>query len=121
MVLNFSVKRICVGPQIRKVFEDPEFEKTLNTLELRAWHVFKQICSNFLENIKSISYQKGVAELLAAYKEMGCRMSLKMHFLHSHLDFFPENLGAVSDEQSERFHQDIQAIEERYKGFGMRV
>ena len=47
---------------------------------------------------------------------MGCRMSFKMHFLHSHLGFFPENLGAVSDEQSERFHQDIQAIEERYKG-----
>ena len=42
-------------------------------------------------------------------------MSLKMHFLHSHLEFFPENLGAVSDEQGERFHQDIQAME-RYKG-----
>ena len=67
-------------------------------------------------NVKSNSYQEGVAELLAAYKEMGCRMSLKMHFLHSHLDFFPENLGAVSDEQGERFHQDIQAMEERYKG-----
>ena len=55
-------------------------------------------------------------ELLAAYKEMGCRMSLKMLFRHSHLEFFPENLGAVSDEQGERFHQDIQAMEERYRG-----
>ena len=107
---------IFVGPQIRKVFEGPEFEKTLNTLELRAWHAFRWICSNFLGNVKSNSYQEGVAELLAAYKEMGCRMSLKMHFLHSHLDFFPENLGSVSDEQGERFHQDIQAMEERYKG-----
>ena len=52
---------------------------------------------------------------------MGCRMSLKMHFLHSHLDLFPENLGAVSDEQGERLHQDIQAMEERYKEFGLRV
>ena len=25
-------------------------------------------------------------------------MSEKIHFLHSHLDFFPENGGAVSDE-----------------------
>ena len=107
---------IFVGPQIWKVFEDPECEKTLNTLELRAWHAFKWICSNFFGNVKSNSYQEGVAELLAAYKEMGCRMSLKMHFLHSHFDFFPENLGAVSDEQGERFHQDIQAMEERYKG-----
>jgi DNA-binding ferritin-like protein len=32
-------------------------------------------------------------------------MSLKVHFLHSHLDFFPENLGEVSDEQGERFQQ----------------
>ena len=71
---------IFVGPQIREVFKDPEFEKTLNTLELRAWHAFKWICSNFLGNFKSNSYREGVAELLAACKEMGCRMSLKMHF-----------------------------------------
>ena len=112
---------IFAGPQIWEVFEDPEFEKTLNTLELRAWHAFKWICSDFMENFKSSSYQEGVAELLAAYKEMGCHMSVKMHFLHSHLEFFPENLGAVSDEQGERFHQDIQAMEERYKEFGMKV
>jgi hypothetical protein len=37
---------------------------------------------------------------------MGCNMSLKIHFLESHLDFFPENLGEVSDEHGERFHQD---------------
>ena len=48
---------------------------------------------------------------------MGYRMSLKVHFLHSHLDFFPTNLGAVSDEQGEQFHQDIQAMEARYHGF----
>lgn len=47
---------------------------------------------------------------------MGCRMSLKIHFLHSHLNYFPENLGAVSDEQGERFHQDIKKIEKRYQG-----
>ncbi|GBP63734.1 hypothetical protein EVAR_8731_1 [Eumeta japonica] len=28
-------------------------------------------------------------------------MSLKIHFLDSDLDFFPANLGAVSDEHSE--------------------
>ena len=44
-------------------------------------------------------------------------MSLKIHFLHSHLDFFPENLGDVSDEHGERFHQKIKTIEQRYQGF----
>lgn len=43
-------------------------------------------------------------------------MSLKMHFLDSHFAFFPKNLGAVSDEQGERFHQDIQTMEKRYQG-----
>ena len=43
-------------------------------------------------------------------------MSLKMHFLHCHLDFFLSNLGEVSDEQGERFHQDISVIEGRYQG-----
>jgi hypothetical protein len=43
-------------------------------------------------------------------------MSLKVHFLGSHLDFFPENLGAVSDEHRERFHQDIYNMEKQYQG-----
>ncbi|UYV73140.1 hypothetical protein LAZ67_10001940 [Cordylochernes scorpioides] len=43
-------------------------------------------------------------------------MSLKIHLLHSHLDFFPDNLGAVSDEHVERFHQDISSMEKRYQG-----
>ncbi|GFW68345.1 uncharacterized protein TNCV_2263341 [Trichonephila clavipes] len=43
-------------------------------------------------------------------------MSVKVHFLHSHLDYFSENLGAVSEEQGERFHQDIKEMERRYQG-----
>lgn len=44
-------------------------------------------------------------------------MSLKIHFLDSHLKFFPDNLGDVSDEHGERFHQQIKTIERRYQGF----
>ena len=32
------------------------------------------------------------------------------------LGFFPENLGEVSNEHGERFHQDIMAVEKRYQG-----
>ena len=42
-------------------------------------------------------------------------MSLKTHFLHLHLDFFPEDCGAVSDENGERFHQDVSSMEKRYQ------
>ena len=44
-------------------------------------------------------------------------MSLKIHFPESRLDIFsPENLGEVSDEHGERFHQDIMAKEKWYQG-----
>ncbi|CAH1114358.1 unnamed protein product [Psylliodes chrysocephalus] len=48
---------------------------------------------------------------------MGINMSLKINFLHSHLDFFPENLGEVSDEHGERFHQDLKFFEQNYQGY----
>ncbi|KAF2361910.1 hypothetical protein FHG87_007339, partial [Trinorchestia longiramus] len=54
--------------------------------------------------------------MLQFCEDMGCRMSLKIHFLHSHLNFFPPNLGAVSNENGERFHQDITEMESNYQG-----
>ena len=38
------------------------------------------------------------------------------HFLSSHLDFFGENCGSVSDEHGESFHQDIATMETDTKG-----
>ena len=75
------------------------FDKTLNEIELAARKSFKQVCSNFLG-------------LLRNYHKMGCKISLRIHLLHSHLPFFHENLGAVLDEHGERFQQDIAVIEE---------
>lgn len=54
--------------------------------------------------------------MLQNFQRLGCNMSLKVHFLFSHLNYFPENLGAVSEEQGERFHQDIKEMERRYQG-----
>ena len=47
---------------------------------------------------------------------MVCNTSLQIHFLNSHLDFFPLNLGAASDEHGKGFHQDISTMEKRYAG-----
>jgi len=43
-------------------------------------------------------------------------MSLKIHFLHSHLEFFEEKCGAMSDENGQSFYQDISSIGKRYQG-----
>ncbi|GBL76077.1 hypothetical protein AVEN_234381-1 [Araneus ventricosus] len=50
------------------------------------------------------------------YKTMEYNMSLEIHFLHSHLEFYPENLGSVSDEDGEQFLQAISNMGARYQG-----
>jgi hypothetical protein len=49
--------------------------------------------------------------MLEKFIALGCAMSL-----NAHLDYFPENLGTVSEEHGERFHQDINEMETRYNG-----
>ena len=107
---------IFVGPQIREVLKDTDFEELLNLKELRAWEAFKSVCSWVLGNTRVPDYQACIEKLLKSYEDMESRMPLKIHFLHSHLNFFPPNLGAVSDEQGERFHQDITKMESNYQG-----
>jgi len=105
---------IFIGPQIRELMQDKQFDEDLNETERNAWLSFKRICKDFLGNHKTANYQYIVQDLLTSYKAVGCNMNLKIHFLESHLNFFSENLGEVSDEHGERFHQDIVAMEKRY-------
>ena len=104
------------GPQIRALVQDHEFITKMNEKEKSAWLSFKAVIKNFLGNKKADNYEILVARMLFAFRELGCNMSLKVHFLFSHLHRFPQNLGAVSDEQGERFHQDFKTMEERYQG-----
>jgi hypothetical protein len=55
----------------------------------------------FGKNHKTENYCDMVADIVQSYKAVGCNVSLKVHFLDSHIDFFPENLGAVNDEHRE--------------------
>ncbi|UYV66855.1 hypothetical protein LAZ67_4003110 [Cordylochernes scorpioides] len=107
---------IFVGPQIRELQQDGNFQNSLNEVEAAAWNSFRNVCKNFFGSVKVENYRDIVNDLLLSYKALGCNMSLKIHFLHSHLDFFPDNLGAVSDEHGERFHQAISSMEKRYQG-----
>ena len=79
---------IFVRPQIQQVLKDTDFEELLNLKEVRAWEAFKSVCSGFLGNTCVPDYQACIEKLLKSYEDMGSRMSLKIHFLHSHLNFF---------------------------------
>jgi len=104
------------GPQIRTLIKDENFAKVMNDIEKKAWTSFVAVVKNFLGNHKSPHYKKIVADMVQNFGEMQCNMSLKIHFLHSHLDVFPKVLGHYSEEQGERFHQDIKEMERRYQG-----
>ncbi|KAG8224343.1 hypothetical protein J437_LFUL004299 [Ladona fulva] len=42
-------------------------------------------------------------------------MSIKVHFLHSHLANFQKDTGVVSDEQGEQFCQDLNVMQACYQ------
>ena len=70
----------------------------------------------FLGNFKAPNYRELVDELLDSFQKLGCNLSVKVHLIYSHLDYFPENLGSMSEEQGERFYQDLKTMEKRYQG-----
>ena len=106
---------IFVGSQVKRLLKSDSFSEKLSAVERRARKSFVSAIEGFLENHKADNFRKIVEELLDAYEEMGSRMSLKLHVLHSHIDEFKDNMGDCSKEQGERFHQDVKLFEERYK------
>lgn len=80
-----------------------QFDESMNEVEKKAWKIFKCIVADFLGT---------TADLLEGYRALDELMSIKLHFLHSHLDYFPGNCCQLSEEQEERFHLDIKVIEE---------
>ena len=88
----------------------------MNPAELSAWTASTNVVKFFLGKTKASNYKELVKTLLTSLPQLGANMSIKLHFLRSHLACFPENLGDVSDQQGERFHQDISDMEVRYQG-----
>lgn len=109
-------EEIFVGLYTWKLLCDKYFMQTMNKTEKEAWLSCKDVIDKFLSNIKDPNYKHIVERMLKAFKAEGCKMNLKLHFQHSHVDYFSENLGAFSEGQRERFHQDIRDMERRYQG-----
>ncbi|XP_071052774.1 uncharacterized protein [Onthophagus taurus] len=104
------------GPKIRSLIKNQDFKNHMNQVESQAWSSFVLVVENFLGNHKAETHYELVDNMLKKFQKLGVNMSVKLHYLHSHLDKFPDNLGDYSEEQGERFHQDIKIMEERYKG-----
>ena len=104
------------GLQIRELIKDSMFDEALSKAELPAWQSLKSVVTNFLGNHHSAEYEKEIVKLQKSFRQFRAQMSVKLHFLWSHLDCFQKNCGDLSKEQSEYFHQDICIMEEQYQG-----
>ena len=76
----------------------------------------KTVITSFLGNKKNPNYESIVEEMIKHFQILGSNVSLKVHFLDSHLDYFLENLRAASEEQSERILKDTKEMEKRCQG-----
>jgi hypothetical protein len=65
------------------------------------------VSTNFLRNIRAENY-KELIEDMSLHHKFGCNMFLKIHMLHFHLDFFPDNCGMVSDTHGNVFIRKLQ-------------
>ena len=103
------------GPRIRKLMQDQIFTTRMTETERATWCSFVSVIREFLGNTKASNYGNLVDVMIQNFQALGARRSIKLHYLISHLGYSSENLGDVSDEQGERFRQDIRTTEERYQ------
>lgn len=66
-------------------------------------------------NYKAEKYEEVVENFIWISDKMGLRESFKVHIFYATLTKLKENMGAYSEEQGGRFHQDILYFERRYK------
>jgi hypothetical protein len=118
-VPRFSTEKIkrgvFIGRQIHQLIRDPQFDIILSDDEKAGWNFFPHVATGFLGNVKAVNFRKLVEDLTTSYQKLDCNMPLKMHFLHLHLDSCPVNCSAISDKH-ECFHQEISAMETRFRG-----
>jgi len=77
---------------------------SLNQWAQRKWlDRFQPGLDNFLDNNKAPEYKKIVETLLDSFHKLVCNVSVKVHFYTVLIEYFSENLGALSEEHGERF------------------
>ncbi|KAI6649957.1 hypothetical protein LOD99_6321 [Oopsacas minuta] len=69
-------------------------------VEATAWYSFVDVVKGFLGNTKVANYQNLVEGMLKNFHSLGTRMRIKLHYLYSHLERFPDNLDDLSENRA---------------------
>lgn len=112
--VNLFSSGILNGPDIGKLMKSNAFDEILLDGESVGWDCVKAVINNFLGKHRSEHYRILVADMLNSFESLDVHMSLKIHFLNHHLDYFENQLASESVEHGERFHQIVMPMEVRY-------
>lgn len=82
----------------------------MNDKEMDVWFSFVVVMENVSCNKKSDVYETLVPAFLTAFHDLGWKICVQLHSLYSHINRFLENLGEVTDEQCELFHQELKTM-----------
>ena len=98
--------------------QDEDFLDVLDVSQAALWTSLKAVIVGALGIHRKDNevIKKDVQDMLDGFQKLGSSMSLKMHFLHHHLDVFLRQSPTESDEHGERFHQVTKPMEKRYRG-----
>lgn len=96
--------------------KDGWFVSTLSEEQAIAWDAMKMVFENVLVKQRAENFRVLVQDMLTAFEAIGMNVSLKIHFLICHLDWFAAQIPTESDQEGERFHQVCKPMEARYKG-----
>jgi len=102
---------IFYGSQVWRLNAGQLFSTYLDNPRKNAWWSLTAVVENFLGYFKATNYRDLSKQLINSYEKLGCNMSVKVRFFHSHVNYIPENVEAMIEEQGESFHQDIKTIE----------
>ena len=83
---------IFEGPQIRQLIQDKNFAQSMTPVERDAWLSFVSVTKNFLGKTKIENYVHLVNDMPEKFHRLNVHMSIKIHFLFSDVDRFPEYL-----------------------------
>ena len=65
----------------------------MDSKEKTAWLSFEAVVKNFSWNEKSRKFCRFSCSIVKSLYYLGCKMSIQLHFINSHLDQFPGQDG----------------------------
>ena len=63
---------VFIGPQIRQLFTDLQFDLALSDDEKAAFNAFRHVATGFLGNVKAVNFRKHGEDPITSYEKLGC-------------------------------------------------